>query len=330
MSQKDQEPPDNEEDLPNKCPICKEVVEKLVLHISRNKSCYSHIDPELYKKWKLISLRRAKRSYQAKYVKSGWHRDAQSKYVEAGGHKKAQQKYENKFRQCISQNRWGDWKYENEEKRQSFIQIKRQNQSKYRNRVRISQVDHDGEKRLELFNTMCRQILNWLDCNWGQFQLNRFQLVEGDFIEEEQDELHAWLKDVDSKMLEMVIKFQKIVQVPESRWKRVVEKVQSDSEINNLKEKLFTLIGKLKAYENFSTRNILIPDEFKGEKRFKRRFDVIPYANNSSLPREMELHLCRLIEDILGEDIEDLYDLLRLTSMKNLKIACSYAKSNGI
>ena len=49
---------------------------------------------------------------------------------------------------------------------------------------------------------------------------------------------------------------------------------------------------------------------------------------NSSLPKEVESHLCILIEDILGEDIEDLYDLLRLTDMKNLKIACSYAKSN--
>ena len=328
MSQKDQAPPDNEEDLPNKCPICNEVVEKLVLHISRNKACYSHIDPELYKKWKLISLRRAKRSYQAKYVKSGWHRDAQSKYVEAGGHKKAQQKYENKFRQCISQNRWGDWKYENEEQRRSFIQVKRQNQLKYLNRKRISQVDHDSKKRLQLFNDMCRDVLHWLDGNWGPYQLNKFHLVEGDFIEEEQDELHAWLKDVDSKLLEMVIKFQKISQVPKSRWRRIVEKVKYNSDFHNLKEKLFTLIGKLKAYNNINTIDIAIPDEFQGEQRFKRKFGVIP-ANNSSLPKEMELHLCRIIEDILGENIEDLYDLLRLTDMKNIKIACSYAKSNG-
>ena len=330
MSQKDQEPPDNEEDLPNKCPICNEVVEKLVLHISRNKSCYSHIDPELYKKWKLISLRRAKRSYQAKYVKSGWHRDAQSKYVEAGGHKKAQQKYENKFRQRISQNRWGDWKYENEEQRRSFIQVKRQNQLKYLNRKRISQVDHDSKKRLQLFNDMCRDVLHWLDGNWGPYQLNKFHLVEGDFIEEEQDELHAWLKDVDSRLLEMVIKFQKIVQIPKSRWIRVVEKVESKSENDKMKDKLFTLIGKLKSYENPCTRNVSIPDEFKSQRSFHTRFRTIPAANDSSLPKEMELHLCGLIEDILGEDIEELYDLLRLTDMKNVKIACSYAKKSNV
>ena len=89
MSQKDQEPSDNEEYLPNKCPVCDEVVEKLVLHISRNKSCHSNIDPELFQKWKLISRRRARRNYQAKYVKSGWHNEAQSRYVNAGGHKKS-------------------------------------------------------------------------------------------------------------------------------------------------------------------------------------------------------------------------------------------------
>jgi len=326
MSQKDQEPSDNDEYLPNKCPVCDEVVEKLVLHISRNKSCHSNIDPELFQKWKLISRRRARRNYQAKYVKSGWHNEAQSRYVNAGGHKKAQKKYENKFRQRVSQNRWGRWKYENEEQRESFIQIKRQNQSKYQNRKQISKVDHDKKKRLQLFNKMCHDIHSWLVGNWIPRMMNRFQLVEGDFIEEEQDELHEWLKDVDSKFLEMVIKFQKVVQVPKSRWIRVVEKIKCNSESHHLKEKLFTLIGNLKAYGNICTRDVPIPDEFKFQRSFCSRYKE--YPRNSSLPKEVESHLCILIEDILGEDIEDLYDLLRLTDMKNLKIACSYAKSN--
>ena len=177
---------------------------------------------------------------------------------------------------------------------------------------------------------MCRDVLHWLDGNWGPYQLNKFHLVEGDFIEEEQDELHAWLKDVDSRLLEMVIKFQKIVQIPKSRWIRVVEKVESKSENDKMKDKLFTLIGKLKSYENPCTRNVSIPDEFKSQRSFHTRFRTIPAANDSSLPKEMELHLCGLIEDILGEDIEELYDLLRLTDMKNVKIACSYAKKSNV
>ena len=313
MNQKDQEPPDNEEHLPTQCPVCDEVVEKLVLHISRNKLCHSNIDPELYKKWKLISRRRTRRIYQAKYVKCGWHNDAQKKY-------------ENKFRKRISQDRWGNWKYENLEQRRSFIQVKRQNQSKYQNRKQISQVDHDKEKRIKLFNSMCRIIVSWLDGNRGPTMMNKFHLVEGSFIEEEQDELHEWLKDVDSKLLEMVIKFQKVVQVPKSRWMRVVEKMKSNLEVHHLREKLFTLIGKLKAYGNICTRDVPIPEEFKCQRSSHNKFDIS--FDYTSLPKEVELHLCRLIEDILGEDIEDMYNLLRLTDMKNLEIACSYAKSS--
>ena len=44
MSEKDQEPPDNnKEELPNKCPVCNQVEEKLVLHLSRNSKCCSNI-----------------------------------------------------------------------------------------------------------------------------------------------------------------------------------------------------------------------------------------------------------------------------------------------
>ena len=270
--------------------------------------------------------KKERRNYQAKYVKSGWHNEAQSRYVDAGGHKKAQKKYENKFRQCVSQDRWGNKKYENEEQRRSFLQIKRQNQSKYQNRKQISKIDHDKKKRLQLFNEMCHDILSWLDGNWSPRMMNSFQLVEGNFIEEEQDELHEWLKDVDSKLLEMVIKFQKVVQVPKSRWIRVVEKMKCNSESHHLKEKLFTLIGNLKAYGNICTRDVPIPDEFKCQRSGHNKFDIS--FDYTSLPKEVELHLCRLIEDILGEDIEDMYNLLRLTDMKNLEIACSYAKSS--
>ena len=98
MSQKHQEPPDKEEELPNECPSCKTVEEKIVLHISRNKSCLSNIDPELYQKWKKISKRRSKRKYQAQYVASGEHGEAQARYVDTGKQKVAQKKYERKLR----------------------------------------------------------------------------------------------------------------------------------------------------------------------------------------------------------------------------------------
>ena len=118
MSQKDQDPPDDEGELPSNCPICSEVVEKLVLHISRNKSCLSNID--LYNKWKPISKKRSKRKYQERYVDTGKHQIAQNKYEK------------NKFKQ--RQDKWGTWTYENEEERESYLFMKRHKQSKYQNR----------------------------------------------------------------------------------------------------------------------------------------------------------------------------------------------------
>ena len=144
MSQKHQEPPDKEEELPNECPSCKTVEEKIVLHISRNKSCLSNIDPELYQKWKKISKRRSKRKYQAKYVESGEHSEAQARYVDTGKQKEAQKKYEQKLQKC--------WNYEEGQQNylqsQNYLQIKRHNQSKQRNINRIMKYEHDGETSL--------------------------------------------------------------------------------------------------------------------------------------------------------------------------------------
>ena len=337
MSQNDQQLPSDEDHIPNECPSCKEVVEKLVLHISRNKSCQSNIDPELYDKWKLISRRRARRKYQAKYIQNG-------------DHNEAQRKYESKFRQYVGcgcgcgKNIWGRRKCDNIEERQSYLKIRRHIQSKYNNRKKIMKYEIDGEERLALFKKLCGACY-YAACFNGELvfgnDLNRFHLVEGDFHEDDHKEVHAWLKDVDTKLLEMVVTFQKIVLVPSSRWIRAVDKVESNSENNLLKVKLYTLIGKLKALQNVSTKAVIIPEEYKLEWGFWRSaeyFKSYPkhqrmeyyrfYEKHQSLTKEMELYLCKVIDNIIGEDIEDLYDILSMTKdMKNLRIACSYAQA---
>ena len=277
----------------------------------------SNIDQVLYNKWKQISKRRSKRKYQDSYVDSGRHQIAQNKY-------------ENKFKQRISQNSWGKWKYENEEERKSYLLMKRHKQSKYQNREKIMNHEHDGEKRLSDFYKMCETCLHCLDCD-GEVplaqQINKFHLVEGDFLDEH-DEVHSWLKDVDSDMLEMIITFQKVALVPESRWKRVVEKIELNSDMQNLKDKLYRLIGRLKAYEYRNTNDITIPDEYKVERRvIKRRFAIAEVGLPFS--KENVLHLCTLIRYILGEDIADLFTALKINEkdMKNLRIACTYAET---
>ena len=121
MSQKDKEPPDkknnldNDEetlsDLPDKCPICDKSAKNLLLHIKKNESCYSKIDPKLYNHWKTKQIRNSKKKYQATYVKKGEHSKARARYmetekyqktkaryIETGKQRKAQAKYEQKFK----------------------------------------------------------------------------------------------------------------------------------------------------------------------------------------------------------------------------------------
>ena len=325
MSQKQQELPDKEEELPNECPSCNTVEEKIVLHISRNQSCLSNIDPELYQKWKKISKRRSKRKYQAQYVASGEHAEAQARYVDRGKQKVAQKKYDRKMR---NHRKVGTPQYKEGQQSQSknYLQIKRHNQSKYRNIDKIMKYEHDGEKRKKAFMKMCSLCLLYLEGHRqipSELAVNRFHLVEGAFVSEH-DEVHAWLKDVDSQLLKSVIIFQKIVLVPKSIWISTDKKIKSNSEIHPMKDKFYTLIGKLQAYENRNTEDILIPDEYKCNKA-----DEIPWVPMSDpFSEEDELRLCRQIKNILGDDIEDLFDLLNLylKDMNNLEIALKYAK----
>ena len=104
---------------------------------------------------------------------------------------------------------------------------------------------------------------------------NRFHLVEaeveiayydddGEFVEEyDDDETHSWLLDVDGSFLCVVITFQKVVLAPKSKWKNAIEEVNNNEAKTHLKEKLFSLIGKLQSYDNRNTRQIEIPDKYK-------------------------------------------------------------------
>jgi len=57
-----------------------------------------------------------------------------------------------------------------------------------------------------------------------------------------------------------------VVLAPKSKWKNAIEEVNNNEAKTHLKEKLFSLIGKLQSYDNRNTRQIEIPDEFKVNK----------------------------------------------------------------
>ena len=70
------------------------------------------------------------------------------------------------------------------------------------------------------------------------YRLNGFHLVEGE-TGLDNEEVHNWLKEIDSAVLVTVIEFQKIALVPRSRWLAAVEEVNDDPDKEDLKGRLF-------------------------------------------------------------------------------------------
>ena len=102
------------------------------------------------------------REAQERYVKTGKQKEAQERYIDAGNHKKIQRKYEAKFYYGNGKDMWNYKKNTLEcsiHERISYHEVKRHNNSKYRNRRRIMSGQHDGKKRLKDFRWMCRRTL---------------------------------------------------------------------------------------------------------------------------------------------------------------------------
>ena len=292
-----------DEDFPDKCPVCKKITNNILLHINKKESCKEKVSPELYSKWKNEGNKRKKRRYQAKYVESGKHNIAQANYIQ----------------KC------------KEVDKDSFLQQQRHTHAKFRNKERIISEKHGEEERQNAFKTLC------ITCLWFLKQgrtpstqnMNKFHLVEGE-TGLENDEVHDWLKNIDSGLLDSVITFQKIVLVPKSRWLSALEVVKDNPDKEELKEKLFKIISNLQAYKNENTTDILIPDEYKSN--FK------PPANEwSPLPedfsKEDEVMLDRLVATIIGEEEEildgSLQSLLKISKdMKILNLALAYTNWN--
>ena len=205
-----------DEDIPDKCPVCRKVTNNILLHIRKKDSCMEQVDPELYAKWKEKANKRKKSRYQYKYVDQGKHKIAQAKYVE----------------NCKIADK------------KSFDQLKKHSNAKYREKERILSGRHGDKKRKAAFINMCNKCL-WMlrqgKIEYSEYRLNGFHLVEGE-TGMDNEEVHNWIKEIDADLLVNVIEFQKIVLVPRSRWLSAIEDVTDDPDNDDLRGRLFRYI----------------------------------------------------------------------------------------
>ena len=304
---------------------------------------------------------------QAKYVQKGGHRKVQAKYEDkfrllcyvcpkivvkesyTGLEKyKYPMEFEREKSEC----------YCAPADRASHLQMKRHNKSKSRNRQKISSGQEDGKKRLEKFRNLCLECICCLkkgrisNGNYVKYdgtRFNKFHLVEGetlleyiteegdvvlDFEDEDQDEIHSWLSEVDGTLLSYVINFQHVVLITKSKWTKLIKEADTKEDKKHLSKSIFRLIGKLQSYENKNTKDIPIPDEFKvskavEDKSWLNNYGYYEIQDNweQKFEKENELLLISMLEEIVGEEHcdEELLEHLGILD-DNLTAALVYTK----
>ena len=142
-----------------------------------------------------------------------------------------------------------------------------------------------------------------------------------------EEELHAWLKKINSQLFEAVIVLQKVVLIPQSDWETAIKVVGETTDKEDLKDSLYRLIGKLKAYQHENTLNISITEKYESSCIKSKT-----WSKNMTWPRyiftnEDQKLLLPFIEDILGKNLcllsNKLQDLLKM-KMENFFVALAY------
>ena len=301
---------EEEDSIPDRCPVCRKKSQSLLLHILKKDSCKDKIEPELYEKWKNEAKKRSKKKYQEKFVKSGKHKEAQKKYIE---------KCKKSFKE-------------------SHLKIRRQVQAKYVNRMKVQTIE--TEDRKEDFNNLCIDMLHSLRQGRtpSERDLNRFHLIESDFGDDDRDHYYAWLEDIDGGLLLLVICFQKVCLLPGRIWLDAYFKVECKTKDRgkwlDQHDTFYRLIGQLASYRHTFEMEHLIPCGYGiGRFKFKKKPEPDTWQRKpETFTKEDEEELKRLISEIfddteaLSKDLP-MQNLLKLTEdIENLDIAMSYTK----
>ena len=263
----------NEDEVPSKCPICNKVTNNVLLHIKKKESCNTMIEPQIYEKWKDLANKRKKSKYQKKYIKAGKHDMAQKKYTG----------------KC------------NKKDRDGFLKIQRQTRARFMIRKKLNEGKLSEEQRLASFWNLCIDSLRALQqgITLDEINLNKFHLVEWE-LKPCNKELHKWLKNINSGLLLHVLEFQLILLLPKSNWLSAIQRVTSESNLEDNKERIFKMIGKLQAYKHQETKEIDIPEEYRSGCKATDDKPWHWHSRPKSFSKEDEILLQELISDIIG------------------------------
>ena len=281
--------------IPDRCPSCKIKKKNILLHIQASESCFQKVDKKTYKEWTDLSKKRSKSIFQYKYVDKGEHTKAQNKYLE----KKRKHQTDNETKEILKR----DSRRNQQEKRRKFV--------------------HMSETCL-LNLTKGRTPPEWM------FRCYKLILEEevrykGEVVMTD-GESNAWLKEFGTAFLDAAISMRILVKIPKSKWLSAIESLEKQQENEELRDKLFNLIGKLQAGENEGTKGIDIDKRYHSEKKISSQRWL---RNENLITNEDEKILVEFTANIVG-DKDGLHDkklqgLLGITEdIENLCNAFSY------
>ena len=132
------------------------------------------------------------------------------------------------------------------------------------------------------------------------------------------NESNVWLKEFSPSFLCAAITIQVLVLIPKSKWVSAIESLEQNQGKMDLKDKLFTLIGKLQAGENKSTKGIIIDKRYHSDKRFssKKWCHKKAISEHMLTTKDQEI-LVMFVADIIGQKEglldRELQELLEIT-----------------
>ena len=301
--------------IPERCPNCNIKKKNILLHIQCTDMCYKMIDKQDFQEWRKMAQKESKRKYQLKFN-------------ERGGHNKAR-----------------SIRREEEYERKEFEATRRF----HKERVKWKK---------SLFIHLSGEILMYLSIGKVPdlaFSSVRDQLIQSDYstykdgiytykslLNEEEE--HAWVKEIKGQFLEAVIAFQIVILIPRSNWENAVKTVKEAGK-EELGNKLFKLIGNLQANNTGDQRmwdgkeharmgfEVAIPEKFRSicnqseSTRWEGNYNCWQHG---IFCQEDENLLIKYIENILGEHLhlidEEVQELLKIKEdMENLYVAMAFA-----